>query len=176
VRAAARTDAQGRPVLLADQDRSRWDSDLVQRGMALLARAEALVFDAGDMPGPYLLQAAIAACHARASSAEATDWRRIVGLYELLLQRQPSPVVALNRAVAVGMADGPSAALALVDALAGDRALQGYPWLPAVRGDLLARLGRGGEARAEFERAALLTANERERALLLERAAAQPAG
>jgi RNA polymerase sigma factor (sigma-70 family) len=170
-RAAARTDAAGRPVLLADQDRGRWDRLLIQRGLATLARAEAQVFGAGGLPGPYLLQAAIAACHARAPRAEATDWRRIVGLYELLLQRQPSPVVALNRAVAVAMAEGAAAALPLVDALAADRALRGYPWLPAVRGDLLARLGRSDEARAEFERAAAWTANERERALLLERAA-----
>ncbi|MBX3603448.1 MAG: RNA polymerase subunit sigma-24 [Rubrivivax sp.] len=171
-RGPARTDAAGAPVLLADQDRSRWDAAQIARGLAALQQAEAQVFGAEGTPGPYLLQAAIAACHARAPQAEATDWRRIVGLYELLLQRQPSPVVALNHAVAVSMAAGPAAALPLVEALAGERLLQGYPWLPAVRGDLLARLGRAAEARAEFERAAAWTGNDRERALLLGRAAA----
>ncbi|MCW5610452.1 MAG: hypothetical protein KIS83_07175 [Rubrivivax sp.] len=171
-RGPARTDAAGAPVLLADQDRSRWDAAQIARGLAALQQAEAQVFGAGGTPGPYLLQAAIAACHARAPRAEATDWPRIVGLYELLLQRQPSPVVALNHAVAVSMAAGPAAALPLVDALSGERLLQGYPWLPAVRGDLLARLGRAAEARAEFERAAAWTGNDRERALLLGRAAA----
>ncbi len=169
-RSAARVDSQGAPVLLAEQDRSRWDRLLIQRGLAALARAERLAFAADGEPGPYTLQAAIAACHARAVRAEQTDWRRIVGLYTLLLQCQPSPVVALNRAVAVGMAQGPEAALPLVDALQAQGALQGYAWLPAVRGDLLARLGRDDEARAEFRRAAGWTRNERDRALLLSRA------
>ncbi|HLL18530.1 MAG TPA: RNA polymerase sigma factor [Rubrivivax sp.] len=167
-RAKSRVDAQGRPVLLADQDRSRWDALLIRRGLAALARAESL----GDGRGVYTLQAALAACHARAQSAAATDWPRIVGLYDQLLQVAPSPVVALNRAVAVGMAFGPAAGLACVDELSGEPLLASYPWLPSVRGDLLAKLGRGAEAKAQFETAAALTGNQRERELLLERAEA----
>jgi RNA polymerase sigma factor (sigma-70 family) len=165
-RGAARVDADGRPVLLADQDRSRWDHLLIRRGLAALQRAEAL----GGLPGPYALQAAIAACHARAQSTAETDWARIAALYGALAALMPSPVVELNRAVAVGMAAGPEAGLALVDALCGERALQGYQWLPSVRGDLLARLGRNDEARVEFERAAGIARNAQERELLLERA------
>ena len=167
-RTHARTDAQGRPVLLMAQDRSRWDPLLIRRGLAALARCEAL----GGARGPYALQAALAACHARARSAAATDWARIVALYEALAQVAPSPVVELNRAVAVGMAFGPAAALAIVDTLRAEPRLASYHWLPSVRGDLLARLGRGDEARAEFERAAAMTRNARERSLLLERARA----
>jgi RNA polymerase sigma factor (sigma-70 family) len=172
-RAAARVDAQGKPVLLAEQDRSRWDALLIQRGLAALARAMALAADTSSTPsalGPYALQAAIAACHARARSVEQTDWARIVALYDALAQLAPSPVIALNRAVAVGMAFGPGTALELVDALAAEPALKNYPWLPAVRGDLLVRLGRRAEARAAFEQAAALTRNERDRGLLLDRA------
>jgi predicted RNA polymerase sigma factor len=165
-RAKARVDASGRPVLLLDQDRARWDGILIRRGLAALARAEGL----GGESGPYALQAAIAACHARARTADATDWARIAALYKELARVMPSPVVELNRAVAVGMAEGPAAGLALVDALAGDAALRGYQWLPSVRGDLLEKLGRRDEARAEFERAAAMTANARERALLEARA------
>ena len=164
----ARIDAQGRPVLLMHQDRSRWDALLIRRGLAALARAEAL----GGVRGPYALQAALAACHARARSAEATDWAQIVALYDALAQVAPSPVVELNRAVAVGMAFGPEAGLEIVDALAAEPALARYHWLPSVRGDLLERLGRGAEARAEFERAAAMTGNARERELLLARARA----
>jgi RNA polymerase sigma factor (sigma-70 family) len=167
-RLRARTGPSGEPVLLADQDRARWDHLLVRRGLAALQRAESL---AGSAPGPYTLQAAIAACHGRARTAEATDWRRIVALYDALAALNPSPVVALNRAVAVAMADGPAAGLALVDALGTERALAGYHLLPSVRADLLQKLGRGPEARAEFERAASLTRNARERDLLLARAA-----
>ena len=166
-RTRARTDAEGRPVLLMDQDRARWDRLLIHRGLDALQRAEAL----GAARGNYALQAAIAACHARALRAEDTDWEQIVALYDALAEVSPSPVVALNRAVAVGMAFGPAAGLELVDALATDPALQRYPWLPAVQGDLLAKLGRDAEARSAFERAAELTRNGRERALLLERAA-----
>ncbi|WP_326792671.1 RNA polymerase sigma factor [Streptomyces sp. NBC_00841] len=165
-RVAARTGPDGAPVLLADQNRSRWDRLLIRRGYAALERANA----AGDAPGPYALQAAIAACHAHAVTYEETDWRVIATLYGLLLKAAPSPVVELNRAVAVSMAQGPEAGLALVDALAGDPALRAYHLLPSVRGDLLARLGRTDEARAEFRRAADLTRNARERALLLARA------
>ena len=168
-RLAARIDAQGAPVLLADQDRRRWDTASIRRGLAALDRAAAAVGGEGAL-GPYGLQAAIAACHARAAAFADTDWPRIVALYDALARRVPSPVVALNRAVAVGMAEGPAAALALVDPLRDAPALKGYPWLPSVRGDLLARLGRVDEARAEFERAAALTRNERDRALLDERA------
>lgn len=164
-RLPARTDAEGRPVLLMDQDRARWDHLLVRRGLAALDRAEQLA-RAGHPWGPYALQGAIAACHARARRAADTDWQHIVALYDALLQVAPSPVVALNRAVAVGMADGPAAALALVDALGADPALRDYHWLPSVRGDLLARLGRNGEARAQFELAATLTRNAQEQALL----------
>jgi RNA polymerase sigma factor (sigma-70 family) len=167
-RAAARQDAAGRPVLLLQQDRSRWDRLLIRRGLEALERAQAL----GGADGPYALQAAIAACHARAPAAGDTDWRRICGLYERLALVAPSPVVQLNRAVAVAMADGPAAALPMVDALAADAALRRYHWLPSVRGDLLARLGRHGEACAEFERAARLANNGRERELLRERARA----
>ena len=163
-RARARVGAGGEPVLLSDQDRARWDRLLIARGLAALARAVEL----GPL-GPYSLQAAIAACHARAASTEATDWVQIARLYGALAEAAPSPVVELNRAVAVSMADGPQAGLAAVDALAGEPALRGYHLLPAVRGDMLERLGRGEEARKEFARAAALTRNERERALLLAR-------
>nr|WP_245652923.1 RNA polymerase sigma factor [Herbidospora sakaeratensis] len=157
-RLGARTDANGDPILLPDQDRAKWDRGRIAAGLAALDRAGT---------GPYALQAAIAACHARAETAEATDWGRIAALYE---QLAPSPVVELNRAVALAMAYGPEAGLELVDELAGEPALQAYHLLPSVRGDLLARLGRDEEARAEFRRAAELTRNERERALLLARA------
>ena len=167
-RTAARTDTQGRPVLLAAQDRSRWDRLLIRRGLAALERAEALARPGG----PYQLQAAIAACHARAAQADETDWARISALYATLMQVAPSPVVELNRAVAVSMHQGPAAGLAIVDALRGDKALRQYQWLPSVRGDLLEKLGRRDEARAEFEQAAGLAGNQREKALLLERAAA----
>ncbi len=167
----ARTDAQGRPVLLLEQDRSRWDALLIRRGLAALEHATALGGARGGR-GRYTLQAAIAACHARAARAADSDWPGIVALYDALLAEWPSPVVALNRAVAVGMAQGPAAALALVDALAGDAALASYPWLPSARGDLLARLGRDAEARAEFARAAALTRNARDREWLLQRAQA----
>ena len=168
-RAHARVDAEGRPVLLLDQDRGRWDPLLIRRGLAALGRAEAL----GELRGPYALQAAIAACHARAQRAEDTDWARIVALYDALAQVLPSPVIALNRAVAVGMAFGPAAALQIVDEqLMQEKSLQNYHWLPSVRGDLLLKLGRAPEARVEFERAAEQTRNARERALLMARAAA----
>lgn len=162
-RTAARTGPDGQPVLLADQNRARWDRLLIRRGFAALQRAGT---------GPYSVQAAIAACHAKAARYEDTDWATIAALYGRLMALTPSPVVELNRAVAVSMAHGPAAALELVDALADDPALRGYHLLPSVRGDLLARLGRAGEARAEFERAAALTRNERERELLLRRAEA----
>jgi len=165
-RLRARQDAEGRPVLLMAQDRTRWDRLLIGRGLAALERAQALA----DAPGPFQLQAAIAACHARAPTPEATDWHRIVALYGELLACLPSPVVALNRAVAVSMADGPAAGLVLVDALAAQGQLARYHLLHAARGDLLARLGRHEEASAEFERAAAMTANERERTVLRERA------
>ena len=165
----ARLDAAGKPVLLLEQDRARWDRVLVRRGLAALERAAKL----GLARGPYVLQAELAACHARAHRAELTDWRRIADLYAELAAVQPSPVVELNRAVAIGMADGPAAGLALVNVLAAGGKLDGYHWLPSVRGDLLAKLGRPREAKAEFERAAGLTSNARERELLLERAAAQ---
>lgn len=169
-RMMARTGRDGAPVLLADQDRARWDRVLVRRGLAALARADELVATQGAAAGRYQLQAAIAAHHARAVTAEATEWPRIAALYALLAQRAPSPVVELNRAVAVAMAFGPDAGLDLVDALVADGALAEYHLLPAVRGDLLAKLGRGDEARAEFQRAAELTRNERERDVLLARA------
>lgn len=165
-RTHARTDAHGRPVLLLDQDRSRWDSLLIRRGFAALERAQAL----DGASGPYALQAALAACHARARTPEQTDWTQIVALYDVLAQVSPSPVVELNRAVAVGMAFGPAAALGIVDVLGADAKLANYHWLPSVRGDLLAKLGRESEARVEFERAAAMTRNARERELLLERA------
>jgi RNA polymerase sigma factor (sigma-70 family) len=167
-RSRARVGPAGEPVLLLDQDRARWDHILIRRGLNALDRAEKL----GGAAGTYALQAAIAACHARARTAEETDWPRIVAFYDVLARVQPSPVVELNRAVAVGMASGPAAGLALVDGLASEPALRSYHLLPSVRGDLLVKLGRGGEARAEFERAASLTKNERERKLLLDRAAA----
>ena len=169
-RLPARVARDGAPVLLADQDRTRWDRVLVRRGLAALARADELVATRGAAAGPYQLQAAIAAHHARAATAEATEWPRIAALYTLLAQRAPSPIVELNRAVAVAMAFGPDAGLELVDALVADGALTAYHLLPAVRGDLLAKLGRGDEARAEFQRAAELTRNERERDVLLARA------
>jgi RNA polymerase sigma factor (sigma-70 family) len=167
-RAGARTSPSGEPVLLLDQDRGRWDYLLIGRGLAALERAEKL----GGALGPYALQAAIAACHARARTAAETDWPRIAGLYDALVQLAPSPVVELNRAVAVAMAFGPAAGLELVDALVPEPALKSYHLLPAVRGDLLSKLGRFDEAQGEFERAASLTRNARERQLLLERAAA----
>ena len=167
-RSRARIGPSGEPVLLLEQDRSRWDWMLVGRGLLALERA----YGARGALGPYTLQAAIAACHARARAAEDTDWERIVALYDGLAQVMPSPVVELNRAVAIGMAVGPDAALALVDDLTAEPALRGYHLLPAVRGDLLARLGRDGEAWAEFERAAALTHNSRQRARLLARMAA----
>jgi RNA polymerase sigma factor (sigma-70 family) len=173
-RTKARTGPRGEAVLLLDQDRGKWDHVLIGRGLAALAKAEKTA--ASGPPGPYALQAAIAACHARARTAEETDWARIAALYGELARAAPSPVVDLNRAVAVGMAEGPAAGLALVDALRGEKALQGYHLLPGVRGDLLAKLGRSGEARAEFEKAASLAANSRERDVLLARAAALRAG
>ncbi|MBA3866967.1 MAG: RNA polymerase subunit sigma-24, partial [Solirubrobacterales bacterium] len=165
-RSAARTGPGGEPVLLLEQDRGRWDPLLIVRGRAALERAEGLP---GPL-GPYGLQAAIAACHARALSAEETDWIRIAALYDALSQLTPSPIVDLNRAVALGFAFGPEVGLELLDRIAGEPALEGYHLLPSVRGDLLAKLGRSAEAAAEFRRAAELTANERERALLLRRA------
>jgi RNA polymerase sigma factor (sigma-70 family) len=163
----ARVDAQGRPVLLANQDRSRWDALLIRRGLAALERAETL----GGALGPYALQAALAACHARARTVEETDWPQIVAIYDALAQVAPSPVVELNRAVAVSMAFGPAAGLDIVEQLADNPALASYPWLPGVRGDLLARLGRRDEARAAFERAAAMTRNRRDQEVLLARAA-----
>jgi RNA polymerase sigma-70 factor (ECF subfamily) len=168
----ARLGPSGEPVLLLDQDRSRWDLLLIGRGLRALERAEEL---RGPL-GPYGLQAAIAACHARALTAEQTDWMRIAALYDALAQIAPSPVVELNRAVALTMAFGPEAGLELLDRIAADPALAGYHLLPSVRGDFLARLGRHDEARAEFERAAALTENSRERELLLRRAAASDGG
>jgi RNA polymerase sigma factor (sigma-70 family) len=164
-RLRARVTAAGEPILLLEQDRGRWDHLLIGRGLAALARVEAL----GGAYGPYALQAAIAACHARARTAEETDWTRIVALYDALTQLLPSPVVELNRAVALGMAFGPAAGLEVIDALRADPSLEGYHLLPSVRGDLLAKLGRFEEARAELERAAALTQNARERALLLKK-------
>jgi|ERR1700677_113098 RNA polymerase sigma-70 factor (ECF subfamily) len=167
-RAGARTDAAGEPILLPAQNRGRWDQLLIRRGLAALERAHSL----GGALGPYALQAAIAACHARAPTYADTDWHRIVALYDALAQLAPSPIVELNRAVAVSMAFGPAAALDLVDALAGDARLRTYHLLPSVRGDLLSKLGRFEEARAEFSRAAGLARNARESSLLLGRAAA----
>jgi RNA polymerase sigma factor (sigma-70 family) len=171
-RFGARTGPSGEPVLLLDQDRARWDPLLIRRGLAALERAETLNAASRRAAGSYVLQAAIAACHARARSADDTDWAKIAGLYTKLGEVAPSPVVELNRAVALAMLLGPEAGLNLVDALAKDPALSTYHLLPSVRGDLLRRLGRFAEARAEFERAAALTRNERERKLLLDRAAA----
>jgi RNA polymerase sigma factor (sigma-70 family) len=167
-RAGARVGPRGVPVLLLDQNRARWDQLLIRRGLAALERAEAL----GGALGPYALQAAIAACHARAHTPEETDWTRIAALYDALAQLAPSPVVELNRAVALAMAFGPAAGLELVDTLISEPSLKSYHLLPSVRGDLLAKLGRFDEARAEFERAAALTRNTRERDLLLGRARA----
>src|SRR2546421_905969 len=171
-RLRARVGASGEPILLLDQNRARWDQLLIHRGLAALERAEAL----GGARGPFALQAAIAACHARTRTAGETDWARIAALYEALVQVSPSPVVELNRAVAVGMAFGPAAGLELADALTSEPSLKRYHLLPSVRGDLLAKLDRFDEARVEFERAASLTRNARERQLLLERAAACAAG
>jgi RNA polymerase sigma factor (sigma-70 family) len=167
-RSRARVGPSGEPILLLDQNRSRWDQLLIGRGLVALGRAEQL----GGAPGPYALQASIAACHARARTPAETDWARIAALYADLARLVPSPVVELNRAVAVAMAFGPQAGLELVDALAAEPSLEGYHLLPAVRGDLLFKLGRVEEARPEFERAAALTRNARERELLLERARA----
>ena len=166
-RLRARTGPSGEPILLMDQDRSRWDRLLIGRGLAALARAEAI----GGSLGPYALQAAIAACHARALRPEDTDWHRIVALYDALAELTPSPIIELNRAVAVSMADGPAAGLEIVEELSNEPALGAYHLLPAVRGDLLVKLGRHEEARGNFERAAFLTQNARERKLLLDRAA-----
>jgi RNA polymerase sigma factor (sigma-70 family) len=165
-RSRARTSALGEPILLLDQYRARWDQLLIHRGLASLERAEKL----GGAHGPYVLQAAIVACHARARTPEETDWARIVALYSALAQLAPSPVVELNRAVAVAMAFGPAAGLEIIDGLTSEASLKSYHLLPSVRGDLLRKLGRFDEARAEFERAAGLTRNARERELLLERA------
>ncbi|HYS22089.1 MAG TPA: RNA polymerase sigma factor [Gemmatimonadales bacterium] len=170
-RLRARIGASGEPILLLDQDRMRWDQLLIRRGLAALERSE----QRGGALGPYALQAAIAACHARARTPEETDWTRITALYDALAQLTPSPVVELNRAVAYAMAFGPAAGLEIVDALTSEPALEGYHLLPSVRGDLLQKLGRFEEARAEFTRAAALTRNTRERELLLERAARLPA-
>jgi RNA polymerase sigma factor (sigma-70 family) len=170
-RIPARTGPRGEPVTLLEQDRGRWNRLLITHGLAALAQAQRMSGN-GRLAGPYVLQAELAACHARAFAAADTDWTRIVVLYEALGRLTPSPVIELNRAVAVSMSDGPAAALAIVDSLADEPALRGYHLLPAVRADLLARLGRAAQARAEFERAAALTANDSERALLLRRAAA----
>ena len=167
-RSIARVGPSGEPVLLLEQDRARWDWLLIRRGIAALERALAL----GGVPGKYTLQAAIAACHGRARTPEQTDWSRIATLYQALYELQPSPVVELNRAVAVSMAEGPAAGLVIIDALRNEPLLAGYHLLPSVRGDFLHKLGRWSEARAEFQRAASLTKNERERKLLNERAAA----
>jgi RNA polymerase sigma factor (sigma-70 family) len=165
-RSKARVGQNGEAILLLDQDRARWDRLLISRGLAALERSQKI----GNLGGAYALQAAIAACHARATTAAETDWARIATLYGMLAQQVPSPVVELNRAVAVGMASGPAAGLEIVNALADEPALKNYHLLPSVRGDLLAKLGRNEEARAEFERAAALTRNTRERELLLKRA------
>lgn len=175
-RLAARVDAQGRPVLLMAQDRRRWDALLIRRGLAALSRAQTLAQADPAGPGPYQLQAAIAACHARAATAEATDWLAIVAAYDALVARFPSPVVSLNRAVAVSMMSveqggGPAVALALLQPLREQPALRDYPWLASVEGDVLARLGRGREAREAFERAARLSGNAQDQALLRARAA-----
>jgi len=164
-RAQARTSPDGQAILLSEQNRSRWNQLLIRRGLASIARAERI-----GAPGPYAIQARIAACHATAATFAETDWNRIVALYDALLTILPTPVVALNRAVAVGMASGPQAGLDAVEAIAGDAALQAYYLLPAVRGDMLEKVGRGAEARAEFERAAAMTRNDAERAVLLRKA------
>jgi predicted RNA polymerase sigma factor len=167
-RFAARLTPSGDPILLLDQNRARWDQLLIRRGLASLQRAEQL----GGSLGPYALQAAIAACHARARTAEETEWTRIAALYDALAQLTPSPVVELNRAVAYSMAFGPAEALSIVNELVAEPSLKNYHLLPSVRGDFLAKLGRFGEARSEFERAASMTQNSKERTLLLARAAA----
>jgi predicted RNA polymerase sigma factor len=167
-RSKARVGPSGEPILLLDQNRARWDQLLIRRGLAALQRAEGL----GGASGPYALQAAIAACHARARTPAETDWPRIAALYEALVGIVPSPVIELNRAVAISMAFGPAAGLERVEALSSEPLLKAYHLLPAVRGDLLDKLGRFDEARAEFERAASLTRNVREREVLLQRAAA----
>ena len=166
-RAGARTTPAGEPVLLLDQDRRLWNQAQITRGLAALDRASAL----GGARGPYALQAAIAACHARARTADATDWGQIAALYDALAQLTPTPVIELNRAVALSMAFGPATGLEVVDTLVDEPTMQGYHLLPAVRGDLLDKLGRRAEARRDFERAASLTRNARERAVLLARAA-----
>src|SRR5207302_1971960 len=171
-RSRARIGPSGEPILLLDQDRGRWDHVLVRRGLAALERAETL----GGARGPYALQAAIAACHARARTAAETDWERIAALYDALRRLVPSPIVELNRAVAIAMALGPAAGLELVDALASEPSLKAYHLLPSVRGDFLFKLRRFPEAQAEFERAASLTRNGRERQLLLDRARACAGG
>ncbi|WP_431260296.1 RNA polymerase sigma factor [Roseateles chitinivorans] len=174
-RAAARVDAQGQPVLLLEQDRTTWDAAAIERGLTALEAADRLAaeLDDGQGLGPYALQAAIAACHARARRAEDTEWPRIAALYEALAVRQPSPVVELNRAVALAMAFGPAVGLEIVDRLMEEPALKQYHWLPSVRADLLSKLGRNAEAKEEFERAAAMTGNARERELLLKRAREQ---
>jgi RNA polymerase sigma-70 factor (ECF subfamily) len=169
-RTRARVTARGEPILMLEQNRALWDQLLIHRGLDALARAEELSRAMGSF-GPYTLHAAIAACHARALTADATDWPRIAALYSALAYVAPSPIVELNRAVAVSMAEGPAAGLAIIDAIADDPVLKSYHLLPSVRGDLLRKLGRTREARAEFERAAALTQNARERDLLLARAA-----
>jgi RNA polymerase sigma-70 factor, ECF subfamily len=174
-RSRARVNANGEPILMLEQNRTLWDQLLIHRGLAALARAEELSRVLGSI-GTYTLQAAIAACHARALTADATDWPRIAALYATLASVAPSPIVELNRAVAVGMAEGPAAGLAVIDAIAGAPALKNYHLLPSVRADLLRKLGRLAEARAEFERAASLTQNSRERDLLLSRAASCSVG
>jgi len=171
-RSRARVGPSGEPVLLFDQNRATWDQLLIRRGLKALERAEWLSREAGGALGPYTLQASIAACHARARTPEETDWERIVALYDALGQLLPSPIVELNRAVAVGMAFGPEAGLEIVDMLVSEPALESYHLLPSVRGDLLIKLGRVEEARKEFLRAASLTRNKRERKLLMDRAAA----
>ena len=177
-RQRTRVDAEGRPILLLDQNRAQWDRLLIGRGLTAIDRAELALRQAqgasrgGGAPGPYLLQASIAACHARARESNDTDWARIVALYDELRDVSPSPIVDLNRAVAVGMASGPQAGLDALDHLLDEPSLRGYHLLPSVHGDLLARVGRADEARREFERAASLTRNERERELLLARARA----
>jgi predicted RNA polymerase sigma factor len=168
----ARTDANGDAILLLDQNRAHWDRLLIRRGLAAIERAHAARLKISRAPGSYLLQAELAACHARAPAPEETDWARIVGLYGALGELSPSPVIELNRAVALGMLMGPAAGLEIVDALARDGALKNYYLLPAVRGDLLAKLGRREEANAEFRRAAAMTQNEKERAVMERRAAA----
>jgi RNA polymerase sigma factor (sigma-70 family) len=168
----ARTDVNGDPILLMDQNRALWDQLLIRRGLAALERADKVADSLNRAPGPYLLQAAIAACHAQARTAEATDWQQIAALYRVLVTVTPSPIIELNRAVAVAMAEGPAAGLAVTDVLTNEPSLKNYHLLPSVRGDLLFKLGRVQEARVEFERAASLTKNAREQAVLAARAAA----